>query len=72
LVFFDAGNPAILRCALRTGGFASPSYDGFAFVQRAQFTALPQTNQASNCRRRRSETPQKKIHLPAVTREIFT
>jgi hypothetical protein len=27
----DAGNPAILRRALRTGGFASPPHDGFAF-----------------------------------------
>src|SRR5690606_15602087 len=29
-----SGNPAVLGIALRTGGFASPPYGGFAFVSK--------------------------------------
>jgi hypothetical protein len=35
-----AGNPAIPSMRCRTGGFASPSYDGYALVKRCSFVSL--------------------------------
>ena len=37
-----AGNPAIPSIRCRTGGFASPSFDGYALVKRCSFDfAIP-------------------------------
>jgi hypothetical protein len=35
-----AGNPAILSIRRRTGGFASPSFDGYALVKRCSFVLV--------------------------------
>jgi hypothetical protein len=56
-----AGNPAIQRpCALRTGGFASPSLDGFALYNLVLFTH-------SNDR----EEPAVRRHIAASERDDF-
>ena len=34
-----AGNPAIPSIRCRTGGFASPSFDGYALVKRCSFVS---------------------------------
>ena len=34
-----AGNPAIPSVRCRTGGFASPSFDGYALVKRCSFVS---------------------------------